>query len=85
MKANFKTLGLGCLAAVAGFVVTAQVMPTNEVTQPAPMVHKDQQSRNSPTNEIVDPSGALQTNRMPELTNTPTPLKPGPIPPPENK
>ncbi len=39
------------------------------------MAHNSQPSRSSPTNAIIDPSGSLNTNRLPAFTNAPTPLK----------
>jgi hypothetical protein len=53
----------------------ATTSSTNAMSQmPTPVAHDNHQSHDTVTNEIVDPSGSLATNRIPEITNTPTPM-----------
>jgi len=85
MKANAKSIGVACALALSCSLALAQLGSTNTASspQPSPIVHNASQSHDAATNAIIDPSGALATNRVPEMTNTPTPLAPaGQTPPP---
>ena len=85
MKANAKLLGGGCVGLFVASLALGQA--TMSVTnapdimpRPTPVV-RNSQSHDTATNEIVEPSGTLATNRIPEITNTPTPM-PTPLTPP---
>jgi hypothetical protein len=83
MKANAKILGIGCAAVLSCSLAFAQLSPTNTTggaMQPTPIVHNDRQSHDTATNAIVDPAGALATNRIPAVTN----VMPSPLAPPRN-
>jgi len=71
-------LGVGSALIVVCAPALAQVASTNTpgLPQPTPIVHNDRPSGALATNAISEPSGSINTNRFPSLTNQPTPLAP---------